>query len=404
MKILLLTDNPNISTGMARVGEYIATGLAAAGHKISYIGWYKECEDKKKWPFTLYPCANSTFGKDIFDEVVLRERPDVVLTIGDPWMYDYIADSRSCKTRGLFQWVGYTAVDGESYEGGLPDFWSQSILNMDKVIAYTEYGRQALLKTFPEIEKRLDMIYHGFDEKVYYPFNQQEIVAQKAKLGLSDKFLFLSVARNQGRKNWPEIFKAWRKVMDRGNCPNAYFWPHTYFYDNAGHNIDNIIKAYGLMGNGHIVFSDTIAHHSHPTKLLPENMLNTLYNCADVFLSASGEGFGLPIIEAMGTKTPCIVANESATKELGAEGRALRIKTSVYVTGKYMTERPIPDVDDMVNHIEKLYADAELRKDIAQKAYDFALNHTWAKAIEKWKAYFDKFAHPMLSPFVMEEL
>lgn len=404
MKILLMSDNVNLDTGMARVGEHIAMGLVAAGHKVSYIGWYKECENKKEWPFKLYPCSNANFGRDIFDDVILADRPDVVLTIGDPWMYDYIANPQLCRTRGLFQWVGYVAVDGETFEGGVPDFWSQAILNMDKVVAYTEYGRQALLKTFPQIEKRLDMIYHGFNEKIYYPMDPQAIAAQKEKLGIGDKFLFLSVARNQGRKNWPEIFKAWRKVIDRGNCPNAYFWPHTYFYDNAGHNLDNLIKAYGIESKGRIMFSDTIAHHSHPTKLFPENMLNILYNCADVFLSASGEGFGLPIIEAMGTKTPCIVANESATKELGAEGRALKIKTSVYVTGKYMTERPIPDVDDMVNHIETMYADEVLRRDMAQKAYTFALEHTWDKAVERWKAYFERFAHPMLSPFIMEEL
>lgn len=403
MKILVMTDNPSIDTGMARVGKNVALSLCEVHHQVVYIGWF-QCEQTQNWPFTLYQCPNSTYGRDIFDEVILKERPDVVLTIGDPWTYDYIANSSFCKTRGLFQWVGYTAVDGEAFSGGVPQFWAQVILNMDRIVAYTDYGKEAILKTFPQVKNRIDIIYHGFDNKEYYPLAQEEIIKQRAKLNTLDKVVYLAVARNQGRKNWPEIFKAWRKVIDRGNCPNAYLWPHTYFYDNAGHNIDNILNELNLINSKSIIFFESIARGQSAVKLLPENMLNILYNCSDVFLSASGEGFGLPIIEAMGCKLPCIVLDESATKELGAEGRAYKIKTKLYITGRYMSERPVPDVDQMVEVIEQSYKEIKHRKVMAEKAYHFAINYTNNNISQLWKNYFYYFSHRLAKPIILEEV
>ncbi len=404
MKILLMTDNPSIATGMARVGYEIAKSLVKGGHDVVYLGWYSDISIKKKWPFKLYSVPNKGYGRDQFDNIVYNERPDVVLTIGDPWMYSYIADPKVCKSRRLFQWIGYVAVDGEKVGGGVPNFWKPIINCMDRVITYTNYGRDVLTKSFPHLENNIDVIYHGVDEKKYFPMSKEEITKQRTKLGLTNQFVFLMVARNCGRKNIPELFKAWKIMMDNKMCPNSRLWPHMFFQDSMGVNIDDLIWTLGLNEGKTIMFFDQIAHGDTNVELLPESQLNILYNVCDAFVSLGGEGFGLPVIEAMATKTPCVVLNHSATGELGSEERAFLIDTGFYATGLRLTERPMPKDSDVAKVFEKAYKNTVQKEDMKNKAYEFAMTYTWKKVGRTWLDWFYKLEHPTSSELILEEV
>ena len=404
MKIMIVTDNPNLHTGMAKVGGEIATSLSKYGHEVVYMGWNMYPEEQKEWPFKLIPVSTGAFGKEAFDSIVLQERPDVVLTIGDPWMYDYIGDRTVCKTRNLFKWVGYVAVDGEKIGGGLPDFWGSIIPKMDEVVAYTSYGKKALESSFTDLKDKVSIIYHGVNEKVFHPLPEETILKCKSQFNLQDKFLFLTVARNQGRKNWSELFKAWKIIQEENSCPGAMFWPHTYFYDNAGHNIDDLLITYGLDKTKSVIFFSQVARGNSATKLADIKQLNMLYNMADALVSVGGEGFGLPVIEAMGTKTPCVVLDHSATKELGADGRSIKIPATFYLTGRYLTERPISNPREIADAMIKMYKEETERKQIAEKGYSFAMNYTWEKIGKEWALYFDKLETPTEYPLVLKEV
>ena len=406
MRILLMTDNPGLCTGMGKVGREIALALHAGGHEVLYIGWCRSAPFQQKWPFDLYPVENSTFGKEAFDRIVAQRRPDVVMTIGDPWMYGYIADRNVCKTRGLFQWVGYIAVDGEKIEGGLPNFWKGIVNDMDRIVAYTEYGKNALLKTFPERKNEIDVVYHGVDDKIFHPIPEEERNILRKRYGIENKFVFLSVARNQGRKNWPQLFKAWKIIIENKMCPNAVLWPHTYFYDRSGHNMDDLLDTFGLDDTQSVIFFDKIAHGDNSIDLIPEVGLNSLYNASDVLVLVGGEGFGLPIIEAMAVKLPCLVLGDSASGELAGAGdeRAVTIAPKYYATGKYLTERPVVDSEELAQRMKTIYDASEQRKGVIEPAYSFALDHTWEKIGKKWIKWFDKFSNPTSYPLILEEI
>ena len=404
MKIICMTDSPNIKTGMARVGREIALGLCEAGHEVVYIGWYRDAPDTQKWPFKLIPSENKHYGEDVFDRTIVAERPDYVLTIGDPWMYSYIADKRKCRTRDLFQWIGYVAVDGHTVNGTLPVFWDKVINDMDRVVAYTNYGKNVLLKSFPNIVDRLSMIYHGVKTDTYYPLPEQSIEKVREQFIVKDKFVFLIVARNQGRKNWSEVFKAWKIIQDDNLCPNAVLWPHTYFYDRSGYNMDDIIDTFGLDKTKSIVFFDTIARSENPMSMVPDKVLNQLYNASDCLISLGGEGFGLPIIENMACRKPSILIDHSAPAELGANGRALLVKVKNYATGLYLTERPMPDVDDIVDKCVTIYKDAELRRDMSKNAYEFATQYDWKDIGIQWDEYFKDLTYPTKKPLILAEV
>jgi glycosyltransferase involved in cell wall biosynthesis len=61
-----------------------------------------------------------------------------------------------------------------------------------------------------------------------------------------------------------------------------------------------------------LVFSDIKFYDNYPRK-----EMNKVYNVMDVFmLSTSGEGFGIPILEAMACEVPCVVTDYTTTYEL----------------------------------------------------------------------------------------
>lgn len=404
-----MTDSLNIPTGLGRVGRELATGLRNRGYDIGYLGWHHDTDATLKTPdgIKFWYTNNKLHGQDALDQVVNKFQPDVVLTIGDFWHLWYINDPNVCRTRRFFQWCGYIAVDGEPLNGGLPPGIIPIIEDVDLPVAYTDYAKNAVLKSCKDSEtrQRIETIYHGVDTDMFKP-NPAKRMELRKKYGLEDKFMFLTVSRNQSRKNIPELFRAWKKFSEMPEFKDkVIFWPHMYFDDPMGWKIDDIMEIMKMRNNS-IMYYDEVAHSDSELHLISDEALAEVYQIADAFILLSGEGFGLPTFEAMATKLPCILLDYAASSELGAEGRAelVRVENSFTWTGSQLTQRPIPDVDLVVQSMIKIYKDKPYRDGVAQKGYDFATKYTWKNVVDQWAVYFTKKEIPFVAPVEMEAL
>lgn len=408
MRILIMTDSPFIPTGQAKVGREIAIGLARRGHEIGYLGWWHRQDIFPNLPFNIqfWWTNNGLYGADLLDSVVQSFQPDVVLTVGDFWNLWWITDGNQCRTRRQFQWCSYIPVDGEPMNGGLPPSIIATVEDIDIPVAYTEYARRAVLKSVSnqETRNRIKTIYHGVDTNIFRPADPIERRKMRLNFGIEDKFVFLTVSRNQTRKNIPKLFHAWKKFSEMPEFKGkVVLWPHMYFNDPMGWKIDDILDEQKLR-NESIMYYNQIAYSQSELYLLPEAELAKLYQISDSFVLISGEGFGLPTIEAMATKLPCILLNHSASGELGADGRAHLINEiySQTWTGGHLTERPVPDLDATIESFIKIYREKQYRDEIAQKSYDFARQFTWDKVTEDWNTLFVNYEIPFLKPMKME--
>ena len=284
-----MSDEPNLCTGMGEVHRHIGSGLHKRKHEIISLGWFSKMGGQNSMPWKIYHTSNQYYGQDVFDKVVWQEKPQIVICIGDPWMQDYIANPNICRTRRSFLWGRYTPVDGTTPDGGLPPTWREGALNADVVIAYTEYGKQAILKSCPELAGKIKTIPHGVNTNVFKPLPEKEIATLRRQLGLEGKICFLMVGRNQFRKNVPEFAKAWKKFTQNGTHPKAVFWPHMVFTDPMGWNLDEIFDILGIRSS--LRYFEAIAHSQSNVDLLPEEDLNRLYNCCDVHVNIAGEGW-----------------------------------------------------------------------------------------------------------------
>jgi len=229
--------------------------------------------------------------------------------------------------------------------------------------------------------------------------------------GEVDRMLcYLIVARNQFRKNIPEIAKAWRKFTEDGKHKRAVFWPHMNFQDAMGWNLDEICDIMGIRKT--LFYFDRIAHGQSNMALMPEQDLNRLYNVCDVFILLSGEGFGLPLVEAMACGKPVIALDHSACTEL-ARGRGELVRVSHYVTGKHGTERPYPDERDLIRAMDRLYRVSELRAEYGASALKFITEGdrqyhgkalTWESAVEQWDELITDIEHPLAKRIKLREV
>lgn len=390
IKILLMTDNPNLDTGQGIIHRYIGRCLLSRGFNVISIGYGDSDRKIANWP--VYATTNDKkhyFGESIFDQIVYKEQPHIVLTIGDTWNMQFIPNSQLRKT---FQWVGYTAIDGEIHGGGIPPSWINALNDMDRIVTYTQYGKNAVLKSLKINADKISIIPHGVDINLFYPISDEERKNIRQKYNIpNNALIYLLVARNQTRKNIPEILKAWAKFKENDNHVNALLWPHMIFNDSFGNNINELIKILKIQNS--LVFFKEFATAKNNSNTVDSKILNELYNICDISLLLSGEGFGFPLVESMATAKPVISLNHSACAELIGDIGEL-VDVDYYVTGVHSTERPYPNLDMLVEKMDKLYYDENLRRKYGQLGLQKSKKYTWDEIGMLWGKYLRNLIDP----------
>ena len=284
----------------------------------------------------------------------------------------------------------WTPTDGG---GGMPKGCEAILNKIDHPVMMAKFG-QKQVKDYYNIDTH--HIPHGVNSKEFHPINTSERKALRQRLGIDDKFVIGVVARNQPRKNLDRTIKAMRLIADK--IPNAVLFLHLDPNDPAQpmFKIHDLVKKYNL--ENRIVYSGMNSYTGFPQK-----EMNNVYNLMDVFLlTTSGEGFGVPIIEAMSCSVPVIATDYTTTPELVLNNKAgLGIKLSGVetidmfntdskeydvlafngtMTGSWEVERGICDIKHCAEQVEKLYLDPKLRKELGENGrsavlenYDFSL-------------------------------
>ena len=108
---------------------------------------------------------------------------------------------------------------------------------------------------------------------------------------------------------------------------------------------------------------------------MPE--LASIYHLASIFVYASQfEGFGIPIIEALFSKTPVITSTGSCFSEAGGPD-------SIYL--------PFNAVQAWSSEINQLYNDQEVRNEMAEKGHIYAQKFQDDMILENWKNIYNTF-------------
>jgi len=309
IKILWLSDSPLTITGFATISKNIMNKLPKNKFECHYIAHNylgqtlkpgTEFEDGTKLDFYLHGAGTQPYCADIIEQRIKEIKPDIFGVLLDTFMLMQAGYMKKDLSPGMT--VMYYPSDGG---GNLPT-GCENILKKFHVSVGMARFAQRQAKDVHGINSLY--IPHAIDRKIYYPLSKRK-ERLKSKYGLSGKFVVGTVARNQGRKMMDRTFKSFARFAK--DKDDVMLFCHTDPDDAAQvFNMRQLINRYNI--NNKVIFSGMTFFHGFDYK-----QMNEVYNIMDVFfLTTSGEGFGVPIIECQACKIPAVVTDYTTTHEL----------------------------------------------------------------------------------------
>lgn len=356
----------------------------------------------------IYPSANFKRGtKEWVDHVATHInmiKPDYFFIFTDGFILFKEGMHSIDMSKAPTKTIGYFNCDTEIVPEG-----SKAVgKKCDRIIVSSEYTKEQYKKDGFDA----DVIWHGVDTEYYKPVSNP---AQKAVLrgeyGIDNKdYVYLFIGRNGRRKNIPALLDAFSDICY--DYPNMKLLLHVPNFNELFENLvdyinRNIADRIGKnpLADGKIIFNPKALGLG---KGCDDNEVLKLYQVADCYVtSASGEGFGMPITEAMSCGLPVIAPNNTTTPELllneeadyGIRGVPVKADHR-YCVGLSATHYLI-DEKDLAKKMEFVYNNKDAAELLGKNGRKFCEERLqWD---EKAKQFMDIFDEEMKNPKVLTE-
>ena len=404
-KILWLSDSPTTTTGYGTVTRNILNRLSdhyechCLGH--NYVGQTLKppikIEDGTELKFTLHGSGGEKYSVDKIQHLIRKLDIDIFGVLLDTFMaYDagfLNIDTSPAKT------FFYYPTDGG---GRLPLMCENILKKVNYPVAMAKFGKLQVEKAHSIKSKYIP---HGLDKKYFYPLSKKKKAEIRQKWKLENKFVVGVVARNQGRKMLDLTLKSFKLFCV--NHPDAVLLMHSDPHDKAqSFNITDLINRLKL--NNRIIFTGTTFFNP-----FGYDQMNEIYNLMDIFyLTTSGEGFGVPLVEAMACGVPQLATDYTTTNELVTEhpksGESIKLagreNSAPYphtdepingtITGSWNVERGIASVTDAVEKLSFMYAQKKANSDIWKEYVNNSIEksqwYEWDFIMPLWDVLFSE--------------
>jgi len=379
MRVLWISDSPETPSGFGNVTRFVCEGLAACGHQVSILGW--QTRQPHDWNgCRVHAVGSDPMGSDALYAYLVRHRPDVVIALADVWWLPYFSSPHVRRQMELTdaRWALYFPIDGDTADGLLPPSWVDLLRMVDVPIAMSRYGQRVA----SDCGVACDYIPHGVDLGVFYPPADRE--QAKRDVGADGRFVVLSDSRNQPRKLLPRLLDVFARFA-KGR-PDALLHLHTDPADEFArsptysYDVRADVRHFGL--GEQVRFSPGFTMRNGGGLSLDE--LAAYYRAADVHLSASsGEGFGLPTLQAAAAGAVPVAGAYSASLEL-VEGHGEAVAIADWSETEFGIRRALIDVDDAAARLGRLYEDRELLRERSAQSHEFARDYDWTNVVRMW--------------------
>lgn len=404
-RLLVLGDSPTLQTGFARVLQNLLPWWNGSGHfekidvwAIGYEGWPHDL------PYRLFPAQSYAYRQWYDDENLQRflsfldhGKYTHLFMIQDTFHIARMAKSLGdvCRKRGVRSLL-YYPVDAP-----VDPVWTKAVREVDVPVAYTEYG-YAEMKKAPDMgnfKKRI--LPHGTDLGVYFESAEDRALGRKmftdgngqAVVDESD-FLIVNVSAHQKRKGLAQTLQTFKAL--KGMVGDKHGRLKLYMHmpvTNRDEQSDLRLIAAQLDLRDCVLFAEG-TFIGNASRLNEEHM-RIIYNSADLLLTTTlGEGWGLPITEAMACGTPVAGPAHTSVAELldagGAfpRGVAFGCSSEIVLPSDNMRLRPVTDVKDAAMSIANaMEVDGDMTLDaLAERALEWQRQpkFRWENIAEEW--------------------
>ncbi|MCV2394175.1 glycosyltransferase family 4 protein [Actinotalea sp. M2MS4P-6] len=182
-----------------------------------------------------------------------------------------------------------------------------AVRRADALVVPSAATRDAVRSYVGGAPARFHVAYHGVDPAVFHPVEAADVAAVRAKLGVGDHYVgFLGTL--EPRKNVPALIRGWvRAVEDMPEPPALVLAGGPGWDERVAPAIAEVPSHLTVVRPGY----------------LPLDELAAFLAGADVLAYPSlGEGFGLPVLEAMACGAAVLTTRELSLPEVGGDAVA----------------------------------------------------------------------------------
>lgn len=385
-KTQLLSESDNLYgvTGFATVCRNLLPSFLNYFDVVRQIGWEHAGESLRVRGVFVH--SGTLWNKGRHLGIMLRRyKPMAHWTLGDIHFVKHVPQVMEVLKHDKLNvpWIGYFPIDSHDWN---PD-WDKIIKGMDYPVTYSKFGQEILRKQNHDV----DMIYHGVDTSIYFPEKIERVKQFRKIQKIDKKFCVLWVGRPNPRKNIVQSLAAFEQFAKDKN--DVVMYMHTDIFDPIRGRLDiqeQVMTRPGLWNK--IIITDWNSFSY--VEGLPVEQMRLFYSMADCFFTThGGEGFGLPMLEAMACGTPVVGTDYTSTRELLTDGKGKQRGELIKIgdfrqKGKLL--RPDIDISDAVECLERVYSDPKLRAIYAKRSYEFGKKMSWEATLPQWEKIFNE--------------